>query len=416
LGGLPILARPDQGAYRARKFVLRHRQGLSALAAVLIVTITLAAVYTVRLRRERDRAQREGEKQRAIATFLGGVFRAADPVLTAGRVVTARDLLDEGARQAGEIGGAQEVQAALLQEMAEAYFSLELYEQALELGRRALAQREAVLDPGDPDIGRSAFLVGTALQRMKRHDEAGPFLERSLVIREALGQPSLELSKSLLQVAANRSTRGRPEEFLVLLERAIGIERASRPNGAFLASLYNDRGIYRALHGDRPGSYDDFRLSVATYERSQEADSWGIARPLINLGELLLDDGKLDETDEVLARAEAVAVRVFGAAGRPPAYILARRASVNFSRGDLATARRQIDSVLAHYLASVPPDHQDLAYPYAVDGLLRVAEGDRRGGREQLRRGLALAEKAGAAGEPFYAAARAQLERIDGRR
>jgi len=414
LAGRPIAARPDSTAYRLRKFAARHVVAVAAGAAAAIVLVALVTSYTVRLRQERDRAHRESEKQRAIATFLGGVFRAADPVLAGGRAVTARDLLDEGARQATEIGGDPEVQAALLHEMAQAYFSLELYEQALALERRALAQREAVLDPGDPEIGRSAFLVGTALQRMKRHEDAAPFLERSLAIRESLDDQSLELSKSLLQVAANRASRGRPEEFLPLLERAIGIERASRPNGAYLASLYNDRGIYRALHGDRPASYADFRLSITTYERSREADSWGIARPLINLAELLVDDGEIDEADQLLARAQAVAERIFGVAGRPTAYILARRAGVNVSRGDLAMARHQIDGVLAHYLASSPADHPDLAYPYAVDGLLRIAEGDRRKGRERLLLGLGIAAKMGAAGEPFFVAAKAELGRIDG--
>ena len=132
LDGQPVLARPDSVAYRARKFVLRHRAGSAIVAAVLLallggahaqvaVLIALAigagaALWQAGAARQQALAARLAQ-QRAeeVKRFIASLFTAAVPRESSGGVVTAIDLLHSATdrieaelapnpRVAGELG------------------------------------------------------------------------------------------------------------------------------------------------------------------------------------------------------------------------------------------------------------------------------------------------------------------------
>jgi serine/threonine-protein kinase len=413
LGGRPITARPDSAPYRLRKFAGRHRWGLAASVVASVLLVALVGAYTVRLRQERDRARRETEKQRAVATFLGEVFRAANPILAAGRTVTARELLEEGARRAREIGGDPEVRAELLQEMAEASFRLELHDQALALAREALTLRDRAPGGDRRDLASSLLLVGRVLNRMKRFAEAAPHLERALELHESLGEER-QLAQSLVLLASNRASLGRSDEFLPLLERAMEIERAARPTGTLLGELYNRRANYRVTHGDPAGARADYEQAIAVYRRSDEPESWAIAMPLLNLGELLTALGENAGAESLLVQAAEVDARIFGEDSVPSAYTLARLANVALARHDLPLARQRIDRALGIYRTQRPADHPDLAYPYAIDGLVDIAEGRAAEALAALHRAMEIAQRTGEDAEPLFVEIRREEARLQG--
>jgi non-specific serine/threonine protein kinase/serine/threonine-protein kinase len=77
----PVLATPPRAAYRARKFVRRHRIGVAATATAMLVLPAFAVTMTIqtgRIAAERDRANREAGKSDQVATFMtelwGGVL------------------------------------------------------------------------------------------------------------------------------------------------------------------------------------------------------------------------------------------------------------------------------------------------------------------------------------------------------
>jgi serine/threonine-protein kinase len=117
LAGLPLVAHPESTSYRARKFVARHRWGVSVavLAAVLLAgyVVTLS-VQNRRVAAQRERAEREGSRALEVTEFLVSLFHAADPNETAGTERSARDLLVEGAKsREGEAVGDPGVRAAM---------------------------------------------------------------------------------------------------------------------------------------------------------------------------------------------------------------------------------------------------------------------------------------------------------------
>ncbi len=109
----PVSARADSFAYRAGKFVRRHRVPV-AIAALAVAGLIGAAV------RERDlrgRAESEAKKAVAVEEYLVSIFGAADPYAqapTKPSELTARALLDRGAQRMDTSLSAQpEVRAEL---------------------------------------------------------------------------------------------------------------------------------------------------------------------------------------------------------------------------------------------------------------------------------------------------------------
>ncbi|MEM8933230.1 MAG: serine/threonine-protein kinase, partial [Acidobacteriota bacterium] len=115
---LPVLARRDSVGYRTVKFFRRHRVPVIA-AALVLATLIAAVVVTSRQARvadrERQRAEanlalaeeqrQSAEEQRRsaeeVADFLVELFEISDPSRSRGATVTAREVLDQGAKSLG---------------------------------------------------------------------------------------------------------------------------------------------------------------------------------------------------------------------------------------------------------------------------------------------------------------------------
>jgi hypothetical protein len=127
LTGYPVHARTDTWKYRSGKFVRRHK---AAAAAAAIVTLALIGfsigmgLLAKRATRERLTAQRESQ-------FLEGIFEAATPDRARGQQITARELLDQGAKRVDrELAADPGLQGTMLYNIGRAYSALGLYDQA----------------------------------------------------------------------------------------------------------------------------------------------------------------------------------------------------------------------------------------------------------------------------------------------
>jgi serine/threonine-protein kinase len=100
LDGRPVAAHPPSRAYRARKFVQRHRGGVAATFLFLLALVAAFGIALWQAKVARDAAHTAGrEAARANATkdFLLRVFRASDPRVAQDKPrgeITAKELLD----------------------------------------------------------------------------------------------------------------------------------------------------------------------------------------------------------------------------------------------------------------------------------------------------------------------------------
>src|SRR5512136_1792857 len=180
----PIVARPPSTAYKARKFVRRHRFGVGvagSVAMLLIAFSVLTALQAARIARERDRANREAEASRQVSEFLTGLFKVSDPSEARGNSVTAREILDKGADKIErELRGQPLVQGKLMSTMGLVYESLGLYSPAQALLEKALDIRKRTLGPDHPDVAVTLSTLGTVAWRKGDFSRAKDLQEQAL--------------------------------------------------------------------------------------------------------------------------------------------------------------------------------------------------------------------------------------------
>jgi hypothetical protein len=149
LDGRPIGARPPTFRYLAGRFVRRNTIPVVA-ASLLLVTVLAGLVSSLWLARaasiERDRARREAATAQRVSAFLIDTFQVADPSEARGSSVTARELLDSGARRIDALAGEPEIQATMKDVIGRVYMSLGLYDPAQHMLTDALEIRRKVFE------------------------------------------------------------------------------------------------------------------------------------------------------------------------------------------------------------------------------------------------------------------------------
>jgi serine/threonine protein kinase/TolA-binding protein len=223
----PILARPASRGDRLRKYVRRHRLGVTAAAAITGLLVALAIGQAVQLRRitrERDRADR-------ITDFMTSMFRVADPSEARGNSVTAREILDKAARDV-ETGLSKDpaLQAQMMDVMGSVYSSLGLYASAQPLLERAVQLWTDTVGADHPNQLTSKHNLADTLGRRGRYADAEK-LERQTfeASRRVLGPAHPNTLRSMASLAITLENEGRwPEaeqldrEAVELARRALG--------------------------------------------------------------------------------------------------------------------------------------------------------------------------------------------------
>jgi len=141
LVGDPVTARRGNKLYYASRFLRRHAfiTSVGVTATSLLIAFAIHTwIQAQRIAAERDRAE-------IVSTFMLDVFGAADPYVTQGREVTARELLDKAAARIDkELKDQPEARAQLMEAIGTAYLSqgqtqraIPYLQQSLSLYRRA---------------------------------------------------------------------------------------------------------------------------------------------------------------------------------------------------------------------------------------------------------------------------------------
>ena len=265
LAGQPVRARAATFGYRFSKFVRRNRVPVTAVAAAVILIVSLVAFYTARLAVERDRSELEADKAVRMKEFLLGMFDVADPDITRGRDVTAREMLYSSAdRIQSELSGQPEIQAELLATIGELIFDK----------MRDFSRGEALLTMA-ADIYRTQ-----PPSRERDLNQARVLLELA-GIRMQVG--SLASADSLLQQAADLQQRhlhaDDPE-----LERTLNVK----------ARLADDRGHLREA--------ESIHRSLLA-RRLARGDSMEATQSISNLSDVLRTLGVVRESRELLESA-----------------------------------------------------------------------------------------------------------------
>lgn len=308
----PLLAMPHTRAYKARKFVSRHRLGLAATALVVAALVTgmVLAVHGM------QRAQVAATKAQLTYEFLGDVLSGTTPDVAKGMDTTLmRKVLDDAAAKAGEeLAGRPEVRSTVAHIIATAYSALGLYAQAAEHDGEAL---EAARKAGLAAVKQAQLQIALALD--KANAGVPPKGYRSDVEAAAqLIQGVPEDNEARLSVehdlAVLEFRMGHLEEALQRTSRVLRLQRQVLPpdsphvalSESLLATIYSQMGEYRKAE-------PLFRaLLKRSLEENGELNSSTVGRAN-ELAVSLSRQQRFAEAEKVLRHYLPVATQLYGA-------------------------------------------------------------------------------------------------------
>ncbi|MFZ0866002.1 MAG: serine/threonine-protein kinase [Candidatus Sulfotelmatobacter sp.] len=226
----PVNARPASVAYRAKKYVQRHKFGVAAVSVMVLLLMAFGGIQTIQLRRitrERDRANRERDRATRVTDFMTGMFNVSDPSKARGNTITAREILDKSSAEI-DTGLSQdpELKAQMMDVMGVVYQSLGLYSSSLPLLERSAEIRRRVLGPENPDTLATMHHLASTLTGEGHYAEAEKLQRETLEIqRRVLGPENPYTLLSMNNLAVVLYDRGHYVEAETLDRETLDIRR-----------------------------------------------------------------------------------------------------------------------------------------------------------------------------------------------
>ncbi|MEZ5416432.1 MAG: serine/threonine-protein kinase [Vicinamibacterales bacterium] len=326
--GHPVTASPITFAYRASRFVRRHRAGVAATAALALAILggAAATAWQARVARaERDKAQnRFRQIQEFSRSLLFDINDALRPV--AGATDARRLLLDRAVALLDGLSADAGDDAALARELA--------------LGYQRLANLQG--NQLSENVGDSAAAVRSL-------EKAGQLIER--LRASSPDDPSLlDFAVNVqFDLAAVLGARGDPRGAAARAEHAALVRRLEARAGddpAFASSVaegYSNIGSFLAEAADFDGAERAYRTAVAQYERLPAGGRplrvrRGFAFALKRLGAVLLRGERYEESERYYLEALRIDEENLREDDRPET-----RYDITFTLSDLALvqSRRQ---------------------------------------------------------------------------
>jgi serine/threonine-protein kinase len=320
LGGHAVQAHRDSRAYRAGKFLRRHRAQVAAAVIVLLSLLIGAgtAIWQARIASEQrdlaqtaaanaDAARRQSEE---VAGFLFGLFEASDPLAAPPESLSARTLLERGRARVDLLGGEPLVQARMLEVLARVYQGFGEYDRARDLLERSLSHRLAVQGDRNLEVANTRSLLSDMYRRVGRYPEAVAEAQSALAVqRDLLGAEHPETAEALFQLASYYVYVGdlrRSDEFAAEALRVR--ERALAPTDTMIADALLRVAASRRRLGDYDGAERRIRQALQLLEHNVGTRHSLYADALMSLGYVLEDDR--DRPAEALSLyRQALAIR-----------------------------------------------------------------------------------------------------------
>ena len=316
--GQTVMAASDSWSYRTQKFVRRHAV---AVSAAVLVALAMAAFSTVtllqarRIARERDIAATERQRAEQVSSFLVELFELSDPSKSRGNQVTARELLDLGARRISNGLANQPVtRATLMGTIGGVYSSLGLYGDAVTLQRDSLASLEKLHGPKHAEVVTAMSALGATLREQGQYAEAQRILTDALNTQRSLsGNSGLELAPILLELGRLAEYSGEFKRAREYYERSIqlygkhGLERTPQ-----MASALNDLAGVLLQRGDYPGAAKLYRSALDIDKTALGKDHPQVALHIQSLAFTLQRQGLLQEAEPLYAESLALMQKVLG--------------------------------------------------------------------------------------------------------
>lgn len=433
LAGRPVAARPDSLAYRAARFVRRHRVGVAAAAALLLLLLAGLAATGVALFESRRRLA-EARRAEAIKVFLVNVLAEADPAHGSRSERTLAEVLESGERRlATELTDQPRTRAELLLTLGAIERNLGHWERSTTLLEEARALTERELGSDSPEMGRvqlaigdlhywrdeeelalaaqerartlfaaagpeyradlasATFNIGVVLRALGRYDEA---IEQELAAlaleRDIHGAESLEAADVLDGLAILLHAAGRDTDALPRAAEALAIRRARLADDhPTLASSLETLGLVENGLGRPVEAVEHLRQALAIRRSAYGAVHPQVLEALNDLASVLSSSGRLDEATSTRREALAMARQIY-ATGDSLAIEANNLAVLCYRQKDYACAEAGFREALAGWRAAFGERHPHVASARNNLGMTLLGLGRARAALSEIEGGLVL--------------------------
>jgi len=369
----PVQARGRAIGYWIRRALRRH--WLVAATLSLFVSGLLIALIAVILAqhdaaRDRDIAQTEAARSKAVRDYLAHMFRDAGLHTQAGKPLTAKQVLEQAAGRV-DAGFAQDPAAAadVLKALGELHFYIGDYAAADPLLQRWLAHESAIAD--ETAAADVRFTLAETVHRMGRSDEATQLLAQAqkVWLQDPARHADVLLTSRMLQSQLERQ-RGEVQAGIATLEAALPQRlQRSGPEHFETGVLFSNLGAAYIQAGrfdeGIESSQEAMRIwTVLHMERSNDA-----LNTLNNLAAAHFRQGQLAEAEAAFASALALRREAYGPSAATAALI------GNYARTLLKTGKAAQAVQLAEEAAAMAETHAGDTSPLTISVRVTLAEG-----------------------------------------
>ena len=348
-----------------------------AIVGGVAAAFVLAGVkYTVDLGRQKREAVQARDEATNVVKFLVNLFTVSDPGEARGNSITAREVLDKGAK---EIGRGLEKQPLTKARMMDA--------------------------------------IGTVYRKLGLYSEAEPLINGALELRaKSLGPTGLQVAESLLSLAALRQQQGKFQEAKELFQRGLDIRSKSLPAGdPLIADAQQGLGEVHFELTELPEAEALYKQSLEIREKALGSDHPDVARSLIDLGWLYYNDSKFQEAEKIYIRSLAILEESLGPDHPDVARNLTSLAGLCLWTRRFAESEAYYRRALAIREKVLGLDHPEVAKLYDNLGLLFYYQDRLTEARSNVEKSLAIRLKALGEGHPDLARCYSVLGSIDHR-
>ncbi|MGH7655236.1 MAG: protein kinase domain-containing protein [Gemmatimonadaceae bacterium] len=363
--GLPVLARPDSLAYRARKFVARNRTGVIAATIVLLLVSSTVAFYTVRLRTERTLANHAATRANDVSNFLVNIFKRASPQ-SPEQLTTARQLLDDAVSGIDTLAKDQPaLYSNVLMTTGMVYREMGDMKAAEPQLRKLVAVNRSIFDKPAVLSIQAKSQLATTLEDEGKFAQAEPFFESALAEARALPDDPYAVAYCLNNLA----------RLLVDMARYAEAEPPLRE----VVAIYG-RPVALPAKGAAPAA-SPFAASAPWFHTEWRATA------LRNLGRTVRLEGRLSEADSIF-RLSVIDSRAAGPTGTPQvAETLYEDAALQIDLGRLDSARTLALASLAMRHAKFLKGHPTIGQSFVQLASIARRQGRLRAADSLLTRG-----------------------------
>lgn len=384
----PVTARPATAAYRAKKYVQRHKFGVAGATSLALLLIAFGVVQTMQLRRitrERDRADR-------VTAFMTGMFKVSNPSEARGNDIRAREILDKSSKDI-ETGLANdpELQTQMMNVMGNVYQSLGLTSKAEPLLRRAWEIRQRILGPRNPDTLQSQSDLAAAVLAESHYPEAEKLSRETMETRrQVLGPEHHDTVDSMVQLATILGYESRYAEAEKLNRDALGVARRKfEPQDKLTATALSLLADTLTREGKYPEAEKAAREALETDRRALGSDHPSVLRDMFNLGAILSEEQHYADAEGVYKEVIVSARRVLGPQHPGTLVAMSSLATVLDEEKRFAEAEKLHREVLEAQRKALGPQHASTLLSMGNLGFVLIEEKNYSEAEKVLREAVA---------------------------